>query len=245
MNTSPSGGNGAGGAGLPPPPPPPPPRHQQSALQELEVAELESLIRFLATRDASLIYLACSKSELPGLEGDLLVDTVCSRTKLQLHMLSEAFKAQYGVSLRDAITRKRTGSHVPFLKYCCLPRPYFLAALLEEALFSSDGCDEGALNEIFCLNINKDINAMISHFESSNEGKSLLEVLGSKLSGSHRYLILSLARNGHVSGPANHNVLDSDLDALMSANSQAVAQIFARSSRDHIEALKGNYISSS
>jgi hypothetical protein len=155
-------------------------------------------------------------------------------------MLSEAFKAQHGVSLRDAITRKRTGSYVPFLKYCCIPRTKFLAALLEEALLTSEECDVGAINEIFCLNNNKDIKAMISHFNSSNSDKSLVGVLELKLSGAHRYLMLAIARYGHISGPVNHNVLASDLEALLSTDSQVVAELFARSSREHIEALKGN-----
>lgn len=222
-------------------PPPPAPKFQQPTLQELEVAELESLIRFVAARDASLLHRAFTNADLPEEDHDLVVDIVCSRTKLQLQMLSEAFKAEFGASLRDAISRRRSGSHVAFLNYCCISRAQFLAAVLEEALSSSRGCDIGTINEIFCLNINRDLKAMMSQFDSKSD-KTVLEELDTRLTGPHRYLITSIARNGHCSGSVDHDMLESDLETLTSTDTQVVAELFARSSRDHIEALKGDYM---
>jgi hypothetical protein len=168
-------------------------------LSKSECPELESLLQYVAKRDAKLIHKATSGM---GTNDDLLISVLCTKTKHQIAAIDNFYREEsQGFALKNVLESEAGGNYGKALTYICRSRPQFLTEKLQAAM-SGLGCDKDLVNEIFCLNSNEDIAEMRKIYEQTTD-KNLADTLRSWLSGEHRELILSLLLLGRTQTEPN------------------------------------------
>jgi hypothetical protein len=100
-------------------------------------AQLASLMRFIAARDATLVFAA---TDGIGTNDELLINILCNRTKDQIYAIDQQFrnlpKNRRNQSLRECIKSETSGNYGDFLQFLTQSRGQFLAEQLHVAMVS-------------------------------------------------------------------------------------------------------------
>jgi annexin A13 len=213
--------------------------------------ELTNLMGYVAERDAFLVFKACDGI---GTNDELLIKTLCSRTKKQINGISHYYKhLSGGQGLRSTIASECGGDYGEFMTFLCRDRKNFLNNRLQRALRGTLGCNKKLINELFCFSSTEDIQMMKEGFEGKKD-KSLADKLRSKLMGEHESLIIYLLLNGRAEGPADESAAEEQAAELhkifkngagmmgfKESAKREVGEFLAKHSADQMEAIKSEY----
>lgn len=176
-------------------------------------AQVACLMRFIAARDATLVFAA---TDGVGTNDELLTNILCNRTKDQINAIDEQYrnlsKNRRHQSLRDCIKSETSGNYGDFLQFLTQSRGQFLAEQLHVAM-DGIGCNKSLVNEIFCTATTADIRSMRATFESAGDN-NLADRLRSELGGEHEKLILFLLQNGRPDAPAHEGEADGQAEEI-------------------------------
>lgn len=207
--------------------------------------ETNALKGFIATRDVDVVR-QCTKGI--GTKEDMLIDTLCNRTKKQLDAIDLRYHKKYETSLLKVVAGDVGGDFGKMIRFALLDTDAYGAEIFTLATKGA-GTKEEVLIDLVNTVSNAQMAAIKKKWEAKNN-KSMLDCLNSELSGNARKLMVmlllgkkseSLDTDPSLAAQQAAALHDAGVKKLIGTDNDVFLDILGTQSRAQIQAIKTEY----